>query len=105
MTAVTVLSEFPAMSVLRTVAVDTVRRFANPRRHGRLMTGHALEAFMRTVKRKIRLRIVIEPPECPGIGVVAALTFRPERSSMHVVGRMTGLACNVFLLEGMITMA
>ena len=64
------------------------------------MTGRTHQIAMRAGERKTRLNSVIETPRRPSRGVVAKLTLRPKRPSMHIISRVAGLAVRWRLVEG-----
>ena len=57
---------------------------------GILMTFLASELFVRTIKRKLGLLVVIENPDHPTIGIVAKLASLAQGPLVYVLFLMTG---------------
>jgi len=73
-------SELAAVYVVLLVAGIAVLRQLNLGDILRDMAGVALKAAMLPRQREVRLGVVIETPERPGIGIVALRAVRPKAS-------------------------
>ena len=49
------------------------------------MAGQALQSFMRSIQLKIRLTVMIKPPQLPTIGVMTGFTHRPQTPLVRIL--------------------
>ena len=89
MTTLTTRTETPHMLIILFMTLITGRRQINLALHRRAMTGVAMALFMGTIQFKVRLFIMIKPPDLPVILVVAQATIGAQAFLMHIVLVMT----------------
>lgn len=97
MAAAAVGTKFAVMDVVRAMTVAAVPVDALDLVQGYSMAVVAGDLDMSAVQREVGLLVVIEGPDVPGNGVVAAVAAIPEISSMRIVVTVARHAANVFI--------
>ena len=91
--------EIPFMDIIPLVACDAVP-LARLVLHRTTVTTAAMHALMGALQREVTVLVVIEFPDQPVIGVVAAHTVFAQCFFMHIIVGMTVLATTVLHLKG-----
>ena len=78
------LAEASAMLVVAAMTGVAGRGHAHFLAHRLAVAGIAMESLVPALEDEFGLRVVIEPPERPSVGVVARSTFGPEAALVRV---------------------
>ena len=106
MALLAVLPELPLVSIVLLVAGDTIRRRRYHFTHRLIVAGLALDPRVRPFKLVFRLRIVVELPELPPVGIMAIRALGPQPFLVNVLFGMTGITIDlgIFKSHGLVTL-
>lgn len=91
MTFFAAISKAATMDVVVHMAAVTMRRRNNLFTHGLDMAGITIHPFMSPLELEARLRVVVEVPDRPIIGVMTVPAFGTQALFMLVVRLMTAV--------------